>query len=770
MTASHLFSIVTFGAILSATAADYESFEARQRHPLDLNGSLLLAVNSPRGSLAVFDLVAGVPVFREEIPVGVEPVTVRARTSSEAWVVNEVSDSISVVDLDGGFVRATIATPDEPSDLVFVDDVAVVSCARSNLLRVLDAETHAEVATVPLMGNYPTSLGLSPDGTKLYASFLLSGNRTTTLQPDRSPEQPEPDNITLPDPPDTGKIVEADHPSIPYKVLDHDVAVVDVATWTVDSYRGGAGTVLHHLSVNPINGDVFVLNSDARNLVAFEPALRGHIVDHRISRFPADGSEAVIQDLNPGFNYQLLPNPPARDLALADPSSMVFTGVNEAWVAAFGSDRIARLQLSDGAVLERIDLRLPGETSRRMRGPRGLALDPGHGRLHVLNKISNTLATIVTSTGTVESELPLGASDPIPTAVKEGRGFLFDSRLSGNGTMSCATCHIDADRDGIAWDLGDPAGEMVLATGRNLANHEDTLLSRPMHPMKGPMVTQTLRHLDGGAPFHWRGDRATLAHFNVTFDALLGGDELAPADFADFEAYLLSLRHHPNPYRQLDDSLPESIRGGDPSAGFIAFNIHNNHCSLCHAGERGSDNNIDDESLTDGRDHLKNPPLQTTYQRFGFDASPGGVNVSGFGMNRDGTGSQLPTAHFYELDTLTSQDRKDVAAFVLAFGTGTHAAVGQSRTFTNANRNNPDLLADLATLELQAELGKIDLVVEGVAGSSPVARTYDSAQDLYRAGPGSLLSRSALLQALTTGEALTFTALAPDQAVNRPAS
>lgn len=140
-------------APLALKAQEYESFEARQCHPLDLTGSVLLAVNSPKGSLAVFDLVAGVPVFRTEIPVGVEPVTVRARSATEAWVVNEVSDSISIVDLEDGLVQATLQTPDEPSDVIFVDDVAVVSCARSNLLRVLDATSHAEVAVIPLMGN-----------------------------------------------------------------------------------------------------------------------------------------------------------------------------------------------------------------------------------------------------------------------------------------------------------------------------------------------------------------------------------------------------------------------------------------------------------------------------------------------------------------------------------------------------------------------------------------------------------------------------------------
>ena len=668
-------------------------------------------------------------------------------------------------------MRATLQTPDEPSDVVFVDDVAVVSCARSNLLRVLDAVSHAEVATIPLMGNYPTSLALSPDQSKLYVSFLLSGNGTTTLVPDRAPAQPLPNNPALPSPPDTGKIVSADHPGIPYRVLDHDVAVIDVATWTVEAYLGEAGTVLHHLSVHPTSGEVFVLNTDARNLVRFEPELRGHVVDHRITRYAADGSGREAHDLNAGFDYSVLPNPTAQGLALAEPTGLAFSGANEAWIAAFGSDRVARVNLTSGAVIERIDLRLPGETSAEMRGPRALKLDGNNGKLYVLNKISNTLAVLATSSGTVESEHELGTVDPIPAEVKAGRGYLFDARLSGNGTLSCATCHVDADRDGIAWDLGVPSGVMTVQTGKNLASdHTDTLVARPMHPMKGPMVTQTMRNLEGGAPFHWRGDRPTLADFNVTFVDLLGGEALDAGDFASLEAYLMSLRHHPNPHRKLDDSLPSSILGGNPIAGQVAFNLSANHCGLCHAGPRGSDNNIDDLRLTDTRDPVKNPPLQTTYQRFGFDGAPGGVNVSGYGMNRNGTGSRLPTVHFYELETLGAEERRNVAAFVLAFGTGTHGAVGQSRTVTTASLADTALHTDLDILEREADGESIDLVVEGIAGAASVSRRFDPAQNLYVDGVNPGLARSALVGALGADEAVTFTALRRGQAVHRLAN
>src|SRR5678815_129157 len=132
------------------------------------------------------------------------------------------------------------------------------------------------------------------------------------------------------------------------------------------------------------------------------------------------------------------------------------------YVAAFGTDRLARVD-TNGNVLARIEV---GPSSgaavdpRTKRGPRGLALNAPAQRLYVLNRIANTLSVIDTSSDNVLREIPVGSFDPTPAFIRQGRGFLYDAKLSGNGTMACAACHIDAELDAIAWDLGDPGGQM----------------------------------------------------------------------------------------------------------------------------------------------------------------------------------------------------------------------------------------------------------------------------------------------------------------------
>ena len=61
--------------------------------------SMLFAVNTPDNRLEVWVTPSGL-AHRGSIPVGLEPVAVAARNDCEVWVVNHLSDSVSVVVLD----------------------------------------------------------------------------------------------------------------------------------------------------------------------------------------------------------------------------------------------------------------------------------------------------------------------------------------------------------------------------------------------------------------------------------------------------------------------------------------------------------------------------------------------------------------------------------------------------------------------------------------------------------------------------------------------
>jgi YVTN family beta-propeller protein len=145
---------------ISLLPSAYTNFESPQTNPLRLSpdGSRLFAANTASSSVSVFTLEdPAAPRLIAEIPVGIEPVSVWAISNDEVWVVNHVSDSISVVSVTRGIVTDTLDAGDEPSDIVVAGSPlrAYVSAARSRQLRVFDLQSRALVATVPLLGEHP---------------------------------------------------------------------------------------------------------------------------------------------------------------------------------------------------------------------------------------------------------------------------------------------------------------------------------------------------------------------------------------------------------------------------------------------------------------------------------------------------------------------------------------------------------------------------------------------------------------------------------------
>lgn len=757
------------GGILRGQEAAFQHFEARQVHPLAMtpDGMTLAAVDSTNARVTLFSLTSGTPVRVNQIPVGLEPASIRARTHDEFWVVNEVGNSVSILSLSAGAVVDTLRVGDEPTDVIFAAGKAYVTCARAGEIRVFDAGTRAAVGTISLTGGYPHALAVNADGTRLYAAFLRSGNRTTVLKRSVAPPQPSPTNPALPAPPNTALIVAANDPRVTYTVLDNDVAEINTATDAVMRYVSGIGTNLFDLAARPSSDQIWVANTEALNLTAFEPKLRGHFAESRLSIFTP--STVSVVDLNPGVDYSVLPNPTAQATALAQPASLVFSDDGgSVWIAAFASDRIAEMDAATGVVTARVDLRTGADTdASAMRGPRGLVLDEARGKLYTLNKLSSSVTVIDTATLAVADEIALSGFDPMPRAIREGRGFLFDARLSGNGTVSCGICHIDADNDGLAWDLGDPGGEMQTVLGANLSVHDTTPRPRVMHPMKGPMVTQTLRGMQNNGPFHWRGDKPALQSFNPTFDKLMGKTQIAAESMDHLAVYLRSIVHHANPNRNLDRSLPTSFSRGNPVTGRDLFNNHNkSHCNVCHLLPEGTDHNIDLPQESGLSQPMKTPPLRTTYQRMLLDSRAGAVSVSGFGLLHDGTGGTalLPTVHPYVLSNLsTVQELADVTAFIQCFDTGTARTVGYSRTVTAANRADNAVISDLALLEARAanSAGDCDLVVRGMmAGTARVLRWTGAAYQ-SNSSAGGTVTRAALLAALSGNDAITFLGVLP---------
>ena len=262
------------------------------------------------------------------------------------------------------------------------------------------------------------------------------------------------------------------------------------------------------------------------------------------------------------------------------------------------------------------------------------------------------------------------------------------------------------DDDHLVWDLGNPDNDVIhtpinvkLAVGAPTTINGGAGPSN-LHPMKGPMQTQTLRGTVNHGPMHWRGDRAVgyfgtdpdtgppydselaFKNFIQAFNTLLGlGPMFSKADMQTFTDFGLDIVMPPNPVRALDNSLttseaagqlyfmgcdgldsltglpvacidgaPVTTGGGHFADGAARVNL-GFPCQGCHRldpaqGFFGTDGESSFETLPQT---IKIPQLRNLYDKVGMfgvppnprtnpgDNAPTGPQVRGFGFEHDGS-------------------------------------------------------------------------------------------------------------------------------------
>lgn len=782
-----------FAMAANATGQNFVNWESPHVSPLDItpDGSMLLAVNTPDNRLEVFALdESGSPIHLGSVPVGLDPVSVRARTNTEAWVVNHISDSVSVVDLPTLRVRATIITGDEPTDAVFAGTPqrAFVSVSQLNQIRVYDPATLALVNTITVEGEDPRAL--ATDGTSVFAAIFESGNNTTILpqtvvtssvNPYPGDANPPPNNGAAfnppinpanPPAPDVSLIVKKvngnwvdDNPAAPgnwnaavtWNFHDHDVAIINANSLAV-SYVSGLMNLNMHLAVKP-GGQVTVVGTDAINHVRFEPNVKGVFLRVVGANFPASGGAGSIADLNPHLDYSasMIPQP-QRDLSIGDPRGIAWNAAGDrAFITGMGSNN---LLVADGSLARIANVEVG-------QGPTGVRLDAKRERVYVLNKFDATITVLSESSLSVLETLSI--HDPTPAVIKVGRPHLYDTHeTSGLGNTSCASCHVDGRMDQLAWDLGDPAGS--VEDNNNVCNLGFPGLGQceDFHPMKGPMATQTLVGIIGTEPFHWRGDRVNLAAFNPAFVNLMGDDELlTPQEMLQFTSFVATLRYPPNPFRNMNNTLktlvPTTNGNGNAVNGLNLFNSGNLdlvQCATCHALPTGTNGGMTSGNLLQETQSIKIPQLRNMYDKTGFvKLGPGAQNSNrGFGFIHDGSIANLfEFFQFPGFNFANDQQRRDVEAFMLSFATDTHAGVGTQSTVLDGANIPPvqsNLLTSMASL---ANSNSVGLVVKGVVNGEARGWRFDPPGNYQSDRSGESISHAGLLALAAPGSELTFT-------------
>lgn len=335
-------------------------------------------------------------------------------------------------------------------------------------------------------------------------------------------------------------------------------------------------------------------------------------------------------------------------IAITNPTSVVVygsgaPGATRVFVTGYHSDTIAMIEPTAGAptawTVSRVDLAhptnafTPANTAGIMRGPRSLALRTNGAtsrhRLYVYNRLENSVSVIDPNfPSTTQPAITTFSMQGLiePAHVVAGRKFLYSSKLSGRGNVSCASCHIDGNTDFLAWNLSDNVAVPIPGAPGSLPG-----ALGPNSNIKGPMVTQTLRGLVNfevaddlvqdtfysNRPYHWRGDRGIFEQFNGAFVNLMGlPAEISATDMQLYRDFAFSIHYPPNPEQPwtrvysgeiFDPANPpvtpmdELLQINNPfvgSGGLLGLKAFHTSgilsCALCHSLPDGSNNRLTD--------------------------------------------------------------------------------------------------------------------------------------------------------------------------------
>lgn len=506
-----------------ARKANYTLFETVPVRPMVMsaNGQTLYVLNTPDDRLEIFSITDTGLSHRGEVAVGMRPVAIAEAPDGNLWIVNFLSDSVSVVNPQQMRVEKTLLVGDEPRDIVFAGpdrDKAFITTAhrgqnspvdpklstpsvgRADVWVFNSALTGNSTTTAPqeiltFFADSPRALAVTPDGNTVYVATFHSGNQTTTIHEGATREYPE-ENIYGEEQPHRGKIVKFEGgrwtdsvgrdvtEQINFTLPDYDVFSIDASGSTPVAVNGdgapvsGVGTTLFNMIVNPVSGKLYVANTEANNMKRFEgPGLdpyvnttnRGDFVRSRITVI--ENGSATPVHLNKHIDYSQCCDAPGNAEArksLAFPRQMAVSADGQTlYVTALGSGKIG---VYDTQSLE-TDTFIPSEASQIVLsagGPSGIVLDETRNRLYVRTQFNNGVSVIDLNSRTEQQALAMHS--PEPQNIRAGRTFLYDAlATSSHGDSACAGCHIDGDSDQMAWDLGDPTAETKDIPGSWLA-------------------------------------------------------------------------------------------------------------------------------------------------------------------------------------------------------------------------------------------------------------------------------------------------------------
>jgi DNA-binding beta-propeller fold protein YncE/fibronectin type 3 domain-containing protein len=367
-----------------------------------------------------------------EIAVGAEPRSLALRPGgAEVWVVSEGSDQIHVLNADTGGVLATLATGrgTRPMGIAFAPDgsAAYVTYMGSGRLAKWNPSTRAETATLDV-SKKPRGLAITADSSRLFVGRFVSP--VDAFNPLN----------------EVGEVREVSAATFTVTrtlTLAHDT--------TPDSESSGRGTpnYLIQMAISP-DGERLWVPSKKDN------------VDRGTGR---DGlaltQDNTVRSIFSKFDLinHVEVSGGRKDVDDSElPHGVAFSPAgNLAFIAYQGNNVVKVFNADNNALVTTISLGAE-------LAPQDLVVTPDGSRLFVHNFMTRSvsafdIAALVDGSSTTATALgttSVVAAELLAPNVLLGKKIFYnaaDTRMSLQGYISCATCHLDGGSDERVWDF-----------------------------------------------------------------------------------------------------------------------------------------------------------------------------------------------------------------------------------------------------------------------------------------------------------------------------
>jgi DNA-binding beta-propeller fold protein YncE/cytochrome c peroxidase len=511
---------------------------------LDAFRGRVWCVNSDQGTVSSLD-GTNLTLLSETVTGG-SPQTLAQAPNGNIWVTNQTGSTLSVLSPDNGNLLGNISLPygSAPQGIVFnpKDGNGYVTLEGSGKLIRLNPETRMITGEL-VLGPTPRGMAVTEDGKRIFVTRFIS-------------------------PVDHGEVWEVD--ALAFTRTRTIILALDESP---DSETSGSGVLNYIASV--------VISPDGKE--ALVPCSKANTGRGPVRNGLALTSENSVRTVVAHIDLLTSKEDPLQRNDFDNGSlatASVFSPLGDLFFTALqGSNAVHALDpFNHGSVLER--------NKDVGAAPRGLALDGNLKRLFVHNFLDRAVAVFDVSSllGNTEylskkiASISTVLKETMPESVLRGKRLFYnasDTRMSLDGYISCAACHLGGATDGRVWDFTD-RGEGLRRTTNLLGRYG--VGHGPIHWSANFDEVQDFEN-DMRGPFKGTGFMKDADFLAGTRSKTLGDTKAGfSPELDDLAAYVTSLaRVHPSPFRKADGTMTE-----DALAGEKIFLSTETGCARCH--------------------------------------------------------------------------------------------------------------------------------------------------------------------------------------------